>query len=181
MALTINNFNIGQDLSVVIQSDSGLVIPACTLGLLMDFDVTADDVMLKIVPICNGGMPIYNTIWQGWSGKLTFTRFNGAITNMIAQLMNDFYNSGAMPHFSISCSVLNRDNSVDQYLFTGVVWTKPTFGNFKADKEVDQTLNFQAQNMIATAGGVGTVGVSSGAAFGAAVGMAIGGAISGGF
>lgn len=150
MPLSVQGFNIGTDISVVIQDSSGDIIYATDLGQLMDFDAEAEDIELKIVPISNGGVPIIQDIPAGWRGSLMFTRVNGAFNQFRIDTENAFFDSGLIQQFTIQCSVLNRDLSVDEYQFIGVQFVKPRFGNFRADKEVDMRMDFRAARLLTT-------------------------------
>lgn len=150
MANTISGFNIGTDLSVVISDQFGDIFPAELLGHVMEFDSESEDTELKIVPITNGGVPVYQTIWSGVRGRIMFTRTNGALTNMVIALMSAYHDAGLIPSFSITGTVMNRDGSIDEYMWTGVQWVRPRFGNFRATKEVDEQLEFRASRIIGT-------------------------------
>jgi hypothetical protein len=152
MAVTVQGFNIGTDASVTISDSFGDVFTANDLGYLMDFDSEADDSEIKITPITGGGVPVFQTVWNGGRGRLMYTRMNGNFQQMILDLMAAYYSSGIIPQFALSLSVLNRDSSVDEYLYTGMQFTKPKFGNFRALKEVDQAVDFVWSQCVATGG-----------------------------
>lgn len=151
---TINGtgYNIGTDISVAVSDDQGDAFPINALGHMMDFDSEADDTEIKIVPITNGGKPLFQTVWAGGHGRITFTRVNGNLQAMILELMAAYHNFGLIPQFAIAVAILNRDGSVDEYLYTGVQFNKPKFGNFKAMKEVDQSLDFSWSDCVKTGG-----------------------------
>jgi hypothetical protein len=149
---TINGFNIGVDASITIADSFGDIFPAEALGHVMEFDSESEDVEVKVVPISFGGVPIYQTLFSGIRGRLMFTRVSGSFQSMIISLMNAYHDAGIMPFFSITQTVVNRDLSTDEYLYIGGQWVRPRFGNYRATKEVDLTLEFRAQRMIGTGG-----------------------------
>jgi hypothetical protein len=151
---TINGtgYSIGTDIGVVVSDDQGDFFPIDALGLLMDFDSQATDSLIKIVPITNGGKPLFMTVWVGGHGRMMFTRQNGNLQAMILELMSAYHTQGLIPQFSIATNILNRDGTVDEYLYSGVQWTTPHFGNFKALKEVDQALDFSWSDCVKTGG-----------------------------
>lgn len=149
---TINGFNLGVDASVVMSNNFGDVFPLEALGHVMDVETDAEDTEVKIVPITGGGKPIFQTCWNGGRGKFSFARVNGNFQKMILELMAAYHNSGIIPVFAVSLSILNRDSSVDEYLYTGVQVNKPRFGNYRALKEVDQALDWVWSDCIATGG-----------------------------
>jgi hypothetical protein len=146
------SYNVGTDASLAVTDDQGDAFPINALGHMLDFDSEADDTELKIVPITNGGKPLFQTVWAGGHGRITFARYNGNLQAMILQLMSAYHNIGLIPQFSLALAVLNRDGSVDEYLYTGVQWNKPKFGNFRALKEVDQMLDFSWSDCTLTGG-----------------------------
>jgi hypothetical protein len=155
---TINDsFNIGQDVSLSLQHlESGVVIPITAFGHLMEFDATQEDRDLIIIPITDGGKPKLNVVYQGWSGHMIFTRVNGIFTGLFAALEANFYNARQLSHFAIQATVLNRDGSTDQYLWSNTILHRATGGNWRADKEVDQRVEFRADSMVVT-GGAGAI------------------------
>lgn len=145
-------FNTGVDSAIIIADAFGDVFPAEALSHLMEFDAESEDVELKIIPITGGGVPIYMTIWAGIRGHLMFTRVSGAMQSLILELMSDYFDSGLIRYFSITQNVQNRDGSIDGYLYSGVQFVRPRFGNFRATKEVDMRLEFRASTCTLTGG-----------------------------
>lgn len=145
-------FSIGTDIGVAISDNYGDNFPVDSLGHMMDFDSAATSSVIKIVPITNGGKPIFQTVWEGGTGKIRFARVNGNLQAMVLELMDAYHSSGIIPVFSIATSILNRDSTIDEYLYTGVQWNTPNFGNYAAMKEVDQNLDFMWSNCVKTGG-----------------------------
>lgn len=154
MPVTIGNnaFNIGQDAYIAILDDEGNQIPLYGLGHVINFTATQDDVELKVIPIELGGLPLFATLPQGWTGKVSLVRYSNALDNVLAQIESDFYNNGVLHYFTIKLAITNRDGSVDQYTFHNVALSKGDFGNFQADKEVDQSFAFRAQTFTNDSG-----------------------------
>lgn len=148
MALTINSFNVGSNLSVQISDDFGDIFSADQLGHLTDFDATSEATVITIRPITNGGKVIHRRIPGGWIGRLMFERYSGAMINLIAGLDALFYATGLDPAFAIGCVILNPDGSTDKYTFTQVKFNRESFGNFRGNSNVPQSLPFNAQELI---------------------------------
>lgn len=147
------SFNIGQDISVVWQHlDSGIVIPTFLLGHVTEFDASQDDTILRVIPITDGGRPKLNTVYHGWTGHMIFARYNGNLTGIMAALEKNFYDNRQMSHWNIMATVVNRDGSTDQYLWNNGVLGRGTQGNWRADKETDMRIEFQAESMVVTSG-----------------------------
>jgi hypothetical protein len=151
-SFNLSGFNVGTDVSVTISDIYGDVFPADLLGHLMEFDSEAEDTELKIIPITNGGRPIYQTIPGGHSGNMMFTRVNGNFQAMVNELYNAYHDVGLITQLSITANVLNRDGTVDEYLWSNAQLKKPRFGNFHATKEVDMRLGFSASVLTITGG-----------------------------
>lgn len=152
---TINGnsgYNIGTDIGIAIADNFGDQFPIDALGLLMDFDSKAHSSIIKVTPITNGGKPIFQTVWNGGDGRLSFTRQNGNLQAMVLELMAAYHNSGVIPVFSLAISILNRDGTVDEYLYTGVQFETPDFGNYAAMKEVNNGINFMWSDCVLTGG-----------------------------
>jgi hypothetical protein len=150
IATTINGFNVGTDVRFVVQDSFGDVFSDAQLGHLASFDSKSDDVMAKITPITTGGVPIYQTLWNGVSGSMKFIRVGPSFQQLFMDLQAAYFNSGVISQMTIAASVRNRDSSIDEYLFTGVQFMKPNFGSFTATKEVDMSVGFSASLLQAT-------------------------------
>lgn len=144
MAINEGGFNIGQDASLVIQDSLGDIVLVDTLGHLMDFDSESEDVEIKITPISGNGIPIIQDIPNGWRGSISLTRFDGTLDQFISDIQDAYFNEGIIQQFTLLLSVLNRDGTVNESLYTGVQFVKPRAGNFRTDKEVDMRLDFRA-------------------------------------
>ncbi len=143
-----NAFNIGTDVSGTLADAYGDNFSLADLGNLMTINVTFDMQEIKIIPITNGGKPIYLSIPSGLTGSMEFTRVNGALTSLFTSLYDAFYNAGLLPHFSLSLNVLNRDGNVDEYLLPQLVLQRPDFGNFNRIEEVPQRLEFSGPTIV---------------------------------
>lgn len=146
----LNGYNVGTDVSLSISDSYGDVFPAEALAHITEFDCESDDVEIKVTPISFGGVPIYQTVWNGIRGRLMFARVNGSFQSMVINLMDSYFNLGNIPFFTITETVMNRDGTVDEYMYVGCQWVRPRFGNFRATKEVDMSFDFRAQRAVLT-------------------------------
>lgn len=138
----LQGFTVGTDCSVSVTDSFGDAFPIDALGHMLTFESDVDDTEVKITPITRGGIPIFQTTWNGGHGSIGFARLNGNLEQMVLELMNAYHSFGIIPQFSLLTAVLNRDGSVDERLYTGVQFNKPRFGRYAALKEVDQALGF---------------------------------------
>lgn len=136
MAISIQGFNVGTDVSFVITDNFGDVIMDSDMGYLDDFSTESTDVDLKITPITNGGIPVYQTIWNGGTGSLTYTRFGPTFQQVFMDLAASYHGSGIIPQFALAMDVRNRNGSVDSYNYSGMQFTRPRFGDYRATREV---------------------------------------------
>ena len=147
-----NGFNVGTDAAVTITDDYGDVFTAQQLGLLTDFRSAAESVELKVTPVTGGGIPVYQTLWNGVTGSMTFVRQGPAFQAFFLETILAYHTGGIIQQFGLSMEVQNRDGSVDEYLLSGVQFNKPDFGNYMALKEVDMSLAFNASIMTKVGG-----------------------------
>lgn len=148
---TINDsFNIGTDLSFVLSDSYGDTFTAADLGLLTTLNANFDLHLLKITPITNGGIPLYQAIPNGISGDMEFVRQNGNITSIFTVLYQAFYNEGLLPHFTLTINVLNKSGQTDEYIFPDLVFHTPDFGQFSGIEEVRQKLGFSCPTIEST-------------------------------
>ena len=148
--LIVNGFNVGTDFSAAISDTLGDIFTAEDLGHLIEFDSMAEDTPLKVVPINNGGIPIFQTIWSGLSGTMVFVRAGPALNQLFIDLINGYHFAGIIPQFAIAANVINRDGSIDEFLYSGVQFSKPSFGSYKGVKEVDMKVGFVASLLQTT-------------------------------
>ena len=154
MPFTVQGFNVGTDFSAMLMDNFGDIFPLSQFGLVMDFESESLDRELEVVPISDGGVPLFQTIWAGVRGRISFTRQNGQLQQMISDLMGAYHDFGVIPEFEIAAAVVNRDGSVDEYLYHAVQLSRPHFGDYRAEKEVTMRLEFRASRMVVTGSAV---------------------------
>lgn len=153
----INGFNVGTDLSFVLQDQFGDVLSASMLGHLVEFESQSNDKSLEVTPITTGGIPIYQTVWNGITGDMRFARVNGAFQQTFSDLMSSYFIAGIIPQMNLQVRVRNRDGSVDTYLYLGFQFSKPRFGSYQAVREVDVRVSWMASTMISKSGAGGVL------------------------
>lgn len=148
----INGFNVGTDVTFTLQDQFGDVLSAAMLGHLTEFESQSNDKPLEVTPITTGGVPIYQTIWNGINGDMRFARVNGVFQQVFSDLMSSYFVAGIIPQMTLQTRVRNRDGSVDTYIHLGFQFSKPRFGSFQATREVDLRVSWMASTMIAKSG-----------------------------
>lgn len=156
MPINLAGYNVGTDAAITIADQYGDVFPVSYFGHLVDFDSKLMNTKLSVIPITNGGVPIFQTIWGGVQGSMRLVRVNGAFAAMFLELANAYHTQGLITQLSMSLNVLNRDGTVDEYLFNNMQFSDPNLGNFRNTKEVDMSVNFEASQEFAV-GNVSTL------------------------
>jgi hypothetical protein len=160
MAFFVAGYNVGTDFSASMLDNFGDAFPLDAFGLMTEFESESLDKELEVIPINQGGVPVFQTIWAGVRGRMGFVRSNTNLTSLVIDLMQTYHKFGVIPIFTMAASVLNRDGSIDEYIYTGVQLSRPRFGNFRSEKEVDQAIEFRAGRLKRTgANGPFLVGV----------------------
>jgi hypothetical protein len=153
MAFFINGFNVGTDFVASMTDNFGDAFPLDAFGLMTEFESESLDRELEVVPINRGGVPMFQTIWAGMRGRMGFVRSNANLSSLMIDLMRSYHRFGVIPIFTLQAAVLNRDGSLDEYLYDGVQLSRPRIGNFRAEKEVDQAIEFRASTISRTGAG----------------------------
>lgn len=147
-SIPVNSFNVGQDLQNPILTINGLTFPFSLIGHLDDINATQKETELEEISVTGGGLPILRNLYHGWEGDLHFTRFNGTLTGIITGIINQFQSTGQETIITISGLVANSVlNTTDPFAFTGVVFSKGSFGGFRGTSKVEQTVRFRAQSL----------------------------------
>jgi len=150
MAINIQGFNVGTDAAFAITDPYGDIFVDDSLGYMMDFESQSQDINIKITPITQGGIPVYQTIWNGVQGSMMITRTGPTFQQLFMDLMESYYLQGMIPQFSLGLHVRNRNGTVDEYLYSGLQFSRPRFGNFRGTKEVDMRTDFHASLLQGT-------------------------------
>jgi hypothetical protein len=143
---------VGTDVTFTLQDQFGDVMSAAMLGHLIEFESQSNDKPIEVTPITTGGIPIYQTVWNGINGDMRFARVNGVFQQIFSDLMNSYFDAGIIPQMTLQTRVRNRDGSVDTYIHTGFQFSKPRFGSFQSVREVDMRVSWMASLMIAKSG-----------------------------
>jgi hypothetical protein len=133
--MPVNNFTVGKDVSLVIQTASGpLTVPGLT-------DFSADPVYtdLKSKPI--DGEPIFGYIPDGWKLSFKWDRTSPVVDNYFAQLEDDYFNGGNQLSGTVYETITESDGSLSQWRYTGVVVKLDKAGDFSGDKKVEQSFS----------------------------------------
>ncbi len=152
MQILVNGANVGTDLQNVLfqTTPGGVSFLASKMGHLKEISATTQNTKVIITPVIYNGLRIHRNIYHDLMGEMTFTRFNGDITNLIWNIMLNFRNTGAETYFSLYTSIWNSAlpvPSLDEYQFTQLVFDEHSLGRFNGTSEVDVTLPWRCQTL----------------------------------
>lgn len=140
------DFNIGEDVSVTIQSSAGDNFPADMLGHLVDISAKFKDDHIQVKTISGGGNTLNEVVPRGVTGKMKFVRMDGSFGRLMVQIRQRFKEQGQRVAFTFQVQIRNRDGSVDNYLITGARIINPDVFNAAAGKEVDCGFDFEGSD-----------------------------------
>ncbi len=143
----VGDYNKGQNIILSITTDTGQVIPAAALGLVMKFDLKLENTKQKLVPISHGGIARKRNIPEGWMGSIRWARVNGNVMRFVLTLVNDFRKTGNIRLFSLNITVVNPDGTTDEYLAKNCTIGDFDSGSWEANKEVEQELPFECEDV----------------------------------
>lgn len=139
-----NAFNVGQDFSGTI-SDGTYTRNLDEFGHLESFNGRALTKKIEVAPISRGGKHLYRTLYAGAEVKIRWARAFAALQYFWTALQNNYFNNHTFTSFVIAGSVINRDGTIDEHLFTGCEVDDPDFGDFEGAKQVNNEMNLRCQ------------------------------------
>ncbi len=145
------NFVIGQNVQIILTDSFGGTYLLSDFGHGTSFEATVNDTLIHVVPITNGGLPLNRRNPHGWTGTIRTARYNGFLSDYIALYDKYFYSTGNQLFLTMTVNIQEADGSIGTYIFTYVVLHKPTFGDYVANKETEQTFDFDAQELLSDA------------------------------
>ena len=140
--MPVNNFTVGKDVSIVIQTPTGnLTIPGLT-----DFTADPNWTDLKSKPL--DGVPIHGYIPDGWKLSFKWDRTSPVLDNYFAQLEAAYFAGGNQLGGTVYETIREADGSISQWRYTGVVIKLDKGGDFSGDKKVEQSFSGMASLKI---------------------------------
>ena len=137
--LTGNSFNVGRDitLQIVINGQN-----FSNLGLVTDTSRKSLSHMHEVVPTNNDGQPVRRTTFSGYEFQLHLSRQNGQFDSLVRALQDNYFNGGTPPKVTMTETIRNPDNSVNQTVYTGGTIVPESMGAFKGADGVND-ITFQ--------------------------------------
>jgi hypothetical protein len=140
--MPVNNFTVGKDVSIVIQTPTGaLTIPGLT-------DFSADPVFtdLKSKPL--NGIPIFGYIPDGWKLSFKWDRTSPVVDQYFAQLEATYFAGGNQLGGTVYETITEADGSLTQWRYVGAVFKLDKAGDFSGDKKVEQSFSGMASAKV---------------------------------
>jgi len=138
--MPVNNFTIGKDISLVINSGSNGRLDV-SAGIT---DFTADPQTTELSSKNLNGVKKFAIIHDGWKGSFKIDRFNPILDNFWAVVEAAYYSGVNQLAGTIYETITEADGSVTQWRYTGVILKLEKAGDFGGDKKVEQSMSFMA-------------------------------------
>jgi len=143
--MAINNFSVGRDVSLNIQTPGGPLVSSLITG----FDAKPDMTERKIKGLDGITRPV--RFFDGWSGKFDYERQDDFLDSYFAQLEQNYYSGVAELPASITETIQNPNGAISQYRYLGALLKLDDAGRWEGDKSVKMTVSFIASRRIKTA------------------------------
>lgn len=140
--MPVNGFNIGRDVSLVINDPSGIL----HFSLITNFNSKPNTSDAKVKGL--DGITRHVIFHDGWSGSMDIERQDSALDDFWAKLEDDYHNGFAQTAAVISETIQEVDGSTSQYRYDGVVFKLEDSGDKKGDATIKQKLSFLASRRI---------------------------------
>src|SRR5271163_3909762 len=139
--MPVNNFTVGKDVSLVVQTPTGALTVALT-------DFSADPVYadLKSKPL--SGVPIFGYIPDGWKLSFKLDRQDSTVDSYFAALEAAYYNGTNRLSGPVYKTITETNGSLTQWRYTGVVLKLDKPGDFSGDKKVEQSFSGMASRKV---------------------------------
>lgn len=138
----MSDFSIGQDCQVVVIGPWGEI--ELPLETRFRYDIVTSKVTVK--PI--NGVRETRSVFDSWEGDIEIARQGPALDDAAQQFQENFLAGNTIPDGTIDFEIREPDGSVSSWRFTGVTYEFKTLGHWEADKEVPQTVTFQAKQRV---------------------------------
>lgn len=141
--MPVNNYTIGKDVSLVIQTENGPL----TLPGLTDFSADPVVVDIKSKPMTTG-IPIHAYIPDGWRLSFKVDRTDPTIDSYWATFEAAYFAGGNQQSSGTILETIQEVDSVSVWRYTNVVIKLDKSGDKGADKKVEMNLSGMASQRI---------------------------------
>ena len=138
-------FNIGHDAKVdIVDGSTGQVIS--TWPPATHFTFTQITSQVKSEPV--NDKPIFRETYHGWSGSIDYDRYDAAIDQYFADREKNYWLGMNDTANTITQTVQEKDGSVSQWKYSGVVMKMDTAGSWKSGDKVDIKVSWTARDRV---------------------------------
>lgn len=144
---SLGSFLVGTDLSMTISDAFGNSI--LLDGRLTRFTQKADDHLIKIEPIDNGGVPDHRVLANGWSGTVEVERNSDSFDTLIAAQEAGFFAGNDQLYYTITATTPNKvTGGTTRRQFLGVVFHAYDPGEYVKTSATKATVQFACQQRV---------------------------------
>lgn len=139
------SFLVGTDLSLTIMNNNSGG-PTILDGRQTRFTQKAEDHLIKIEPIDNGGLPDHRVLANGWTGTIEVERQSSDFDALYAALESAYYAGADQTYFTMTASIANkRTGGYDRFQFLNVVFHGYDPGEYQKTSNTKVTIQWAAQ------------------------------------
>lgn len=136
-----NAFTVGTDQSTSITNiRTGSNRNLDEFGHLEEFRARSLSTQIEITPISRGGVRLFRTLYGGAELDMKWSKVYSAMQYFWAALQNNYFNLHLFDSFNFATSVVNRDGTVDEFLFMNCDVYGEDFGDFVGTKAVNNEM-----------------------------------------
>lgn len=143
--MPVNGHSVGRDISFVVSTSSGIL----TLNGRTDYSIKPMFTDLKHKGL--GGTPEFGEIPDGWQISMRLDRRDAEVDNYFARLEADYFAGVNNPAGTIYETIQEKDGSVTQFRYTGVVLKYEGAGDWKGDTLIPISITAMASRRIKVA------------------------------
>jgi hypothetical protein len=142
-----NAFNVGTDLSCSMTNiRTGLNRNLDEFGQLEEFRARSLTTKIEVTPISRGGVRLFRTLYGGAEIDIKWAKVYGALQYFWATLQNNYFQLHLFDSFNFAASCINRDGTVDEFLFLGGEVDGEDLGDFMGTKAVNNEMKVRCQS-----------------------------------
>lgn len=134
----INGVSVGRDVSVTLVTPRGQL----SIDITTSFDAKARYDRRRSRPL--NGPPLAVPIPDGWEGTFELDRTNSQIDSFFAAEDLAYFAGRGISPSTISETIVNVDNSVSVFIYTGVMLMFEDAGRKQADELIKMRVSFEA-------------------------------------
>jgi hypothetical protein len=140
--MPINNFSVGRDLNLTVVTPAGPM----SFNLLTNFKSKMDDKKVTVKGI--DGKTRHVRFVDGWSGSFSIERRDSTPDDYFSQIEQNYFAGVNEQACSITQIIKEKDGSLTQYRYFGVLLSFDDAGEWAGDNTVKQMISFICERRI---------------------------------